>query len=206
MPKVEEAYLEQRRDLILQAALQCFARQGFRETTIEDICREAGVSRGALYWYFPSKEDIVQACAENNQQRIAYNFPLAKESDNAAVLFEEYVSRFIRHFDQQEDPSKFPCQVYLLAEALRNPQINRIVQWEWQQKNEFWENLIQEGQRRGQVSSAIDPTAMAQLLLAMAIGLSAQKALGAAVDAEKCVEAWKSLCSGSVQTSGLKVK
>lgn len=41
-----------------RAAFQCFAEGGFHETTVDDICKQAGVSKGAFYWYFESKEQV----------------------------------------------------------------------------------------------------------------------------------------------------
>ena len=63
MPKVLPQYLETRRQQIIDAAAACFARSGFHRTTMQDICNEAELSPGAVYRYFQSKEDIIQACA-----------------------------------------------------------------------------------------------------------------------------------------------
>ena len=41
-----------------RAAFQCFAEAGFHATKVDDICRKAGVSKGAFYWYFESKEQV----------------------------------------------------------------------------------------------------------------------------------------------------
>ena len=56
MPKVSDAHVEARRQQILEAASACFARQGFHQTSVQDICKEAGLSAGAVYRYFPGKE------------------------------------------------------------------------------------------------------------------------------------------------------
>ncbi|MEQ1613599.1 MAG: helix-turn-helix domain-containing protein, partial [Hyphomicrobiaceae bacterium] len=57
MPKLKPATHNARRANILDAAEQCFARQGFHRTTMQDICKAAEVSSGAVYVYFKSKED-----------------------------------------------------------------------------------------------------------------------------------------------------
>ncbi|MCH8191827.1 MAG: helix-turn-helix transcriptional regulator [Chloroflexi bacterium] len=49
MPKITQAHLEARRQQILDAAFACFARQGFRQTTMQDIFREADLSAGAMH-------------------------------------------------------------------------------------------------------------------------------------------------------------
>ncbi|PDV99234.1 TetR/AcrR family transcriptional regulator [Candidatus Chloroploca asiatica] len=49
------------RDQILNAALALFARQGFAHTSMNDIVRASGVSKGGVYWHFPSKDALVLA-------------------------------------------------------------------------------------------------------------------------------------------------
>jgi AcrR family transcriptional regulator len=51
----------ERRAQIIQAALACFARQGYNNTTMDDIAKESGLSKGSLYWYFKSKEELFEA-------------------------------------------------------------------------------------------------------------------------------------------------
>lgn len=55
MPKLRERRMDENRQLIEQAALQLFTRQGFNGTNIRDIADAAGVSTGAIYTYYPSK-------------------------------------------------------------------------------------------------------------------------------------------------------
>jgi AcrR family transcriptional regulator len=52
---------EERRAQIIEAALACFTRQGYVNTTIDDIAAESGLSKGAIYWYFKSKDDVFEA-------------------------------------------------------------------------------------------------------------------------------------------------
>jgi AcrR family transcriptional regulator len=52
---------EQRRVSILQAARAVFARQGYANTVVDDIATQAGIAKGTLYLYFPSKEQIYLA-------------------------------------------------------------------------------------------------------------------------------------------------
>jgi AcrR family transcriptional regulator len=52
---------EERRAQIIEAALACFARKGYANTTMDDIVAESGLSKGAIYWYFESKDDLFQA-------------------------------------------------------------------------------------------------------------------------------------------------
>jgi AcrR family transcriptional regulator len=63
MPKVSEAHLAARRRQILDAALVCFSRRGFHQTSMQAIFQESGLSPGAVYRYFRGKEEIVEAIA-----------------------------------------------------------------------------------------------------------------------------------------------
>ncbi|TXK19456.1 TetR/AcrR family transcriptional regulator [Homoserinibacter sp. GY 40078] len=64
MPKVSEAHRESRRAQIVDAALDCFAEKGFHRTSMADIIERSGLSAGAIYLQFDSKQDIVVAAAQ----------------------------------------------------------------------------------------------------------------------------------------------
>jgi AcrR family transcriptional regulator len=49
---------EERKAQIYQAALTCFSRKGYHQTTMDDIVVESGLSKGALYWYFKGKKEL----------------------------------------------------------------------------------------------------------------------------------------------------
>jgi AcrR family transcriptional regulator len=54
----------QAREELLSAALEVFARRGFREASVDEIAAEAGYSKGALYWHFSGKEELLTALLE----------------------------------------------------------------------------------------------------------------------------------------------
>jgi len=63
MPKVSEEYRTARRHEIAQAALRCFARNGFAATSMADIIAESGLSAGAIYGHFASKDELMELTA-----------------------------------------------------------------------------------------------------------------------------------------------
>ena len=63
MPKVSEEYRSARRHEIAQAALRCFARNGFAATSMADIIAESGLSAGAIYGHFTSKDELMELTA-----------------------------------------------------------------------------------------------------------------------------------------------
>src|SRR5260221_12602324 len=88
MPKTSAAAKEARRTQILDAAVRCFARTGYYATTIEDVVRETGLSRGALYLYFPSKEALYLAISDrwNCGMDAAIKARLTPDLTPAAIL------------------------------------------------------------------------------------------------------------------------
>ena len=68
MPKVVPEYKEEARSRILNAANKVFAEKGYHEATMEDIAKRLGVSKGAIYLYFSSKEDLFEAMVKTAPQ------------------------------------------------------------------------------------------------------------------------------------------
>ena len=64
MPRVSEEHLERRRQQIVDAAQRCFARRGFHQSSMQDVFAESGLSAGAVYRYFKSKDELVAALDE----------------------------------------------------------------------------------------------------------------------------------------------
>ena len=59
MPKVIPEYKEAAKDRIIKAAFKIFTKKGYHESTMDDIAKEIGVSKGALYQYFKNKRELL---------------------------------------------------------------------------------------------------------------------------------------------------
>src|SRR5258707_11028498 len=73
MPRTEQAYeriRDERREQVIQAAAQVFARKGLADTKIADIAAAADISHGLVYRYFKSKEEVFAAVVERAVQGI----------------------------------------------------------------------------------------------------------------------------------------
>src|SRR5437899_1815243 len=70
-------------DRILDGALTALARRGLRKLSMSDICAAAGVSRGTLYRYFSTKEDVLEAIGQHVEQRfrVAMEDAIEREPD-----------------------------------------------------------------------------------------------------------------------------
>lgn len=61
---------EERRDQIIRIAMERFATQGYHQTKISDIVREAGVAQGTFYWHFKSKEAIASEIVITGKEKL----------------------------------------------------------------------------------------------------------------------------------------
>jgi AcrR family transcriptional regulator len=68
MPRVKPEHKDARRSEIIEAARACFARNGFRGTTLQEILAESGLSAGCVYNYFQSKNELMLAVADSRHE------------------------------------------------------------------------------------------------------------------------------------------
>lgn len=198
MPKVTEAHLETRRQQVLDAAFACFAQQGFHQTSIHDICQEAGLSPGAVYRYFSSKEQIIEACCEVCEQANLNVIDAAARTDDTLQILDELAQGA---FGELEDSDVYPAlclNIQWWSEALRNAQLRDSLR---SSGIDLWKGalaqIISRAQEKREINPTLDPDAVARVLLSAWQGLVLQKALDPSVDVGRYVEAVKAMYSGS---------
>lgn len=107
-----EATATDTREVIIEAAFDCFRRQGLDKTTVVDIARAADVSRSTIYEYFRDKAEIVEACAEGASQKFYREMAKAmgkgetlEDKLTLAAVFVTRARRFVepeKYFDADE--------------------------------------------------------------------------------------------------------
>jgi AcrR family transcriptional regulator len=81
MPKVTEEHKNARREQITRAALRCFARSGFAATSMADIIEESGLSAGAIYGHYKSKDELIRLAVAEIMDARFFDIAAARESD-----------------------------------------------------------------------------------------------------------------------------
>ena len=196
MPKVTEAHLEARRRQVLDAAFACFARNGFHQTTMQDICREAELSPGAVYRYFDSKESIIEASAEECHQHGAAIIGAAMAKGETLDFLDHIVGN-LAILDDPEARRHLLVTVQLWAEALRNP---RIMDAHRRMSHDVWLQALTElfdgATDRGEIAPDLDPKAVAQVMASFWHGVMLQKGIDPDLDISKYAEVVKAMYSG----------
>ena len=169
MPRtVNPVKLEARRREILDAAQTCFVQKGFHATTMAEICAAAGISPGGLYRYFPSKEAVIAAMAEEEREVAVDAFEDVVASDDflgaLAGLCEHFVAAY-------SEPQHAALAAELMAEALRNPDFAAAARETQIRLRADVAAMLRQGQAAGHVEASLDADAAAGLLIAAADGL-----------------------------------
>jgi AcrR family transcriptional regulator len=203
MPKVTEAHVEARKAQILGAACICVANKGFHHTTMQDICQEAGLSPGAVYGYFSSKEDIIRSLAEEGlrkQDEVFGALQRERDAPRALLRFAETVIELLdcpvpAGESQEGDPHRL--RVLLWAEAIRSPEILEIVRAHYLRGRAALEEIVRRGLAGGEVRPGVAARAVAQLVLSMIDGFVLQKAVDPDLDGRRYVEGLRMLLDGT---------
>src|SRR2546425_6702429 len=110
--------IQDRREQIMQAAMACFAKRGFHQTSMHDISAEAGISVGLIYRYFANKEAVISAMADRHKNEIQEVLERARQ---APTLLESLEILFTAHCCENSPKVLSAFVVDLYAEASRNP-------------------------------------------------------------------------------------
>jgi AcrR family transcriptional regulator len=191
MPRVSRAYLDQRRDEILAAAMRCFAREGFHRTTMQHIVAESGLSPGALYRYFAAKEELIAAIATRHH---AAELALLREATERADVREALRELVRAFFARLSDPAEQEWRrvtVQLWGEALRSPRVMRVVREGLDEPLGALAKLL----RR---VPGIDAAATARLTVSLFQGLVLQQAWDPALDVAAYSRAAQSLIDAAL--------
>jgi TetR/AcrR family transcriptional regulator, transcriptional repressor of aconitase len=176
MPKVSQTHLDARRQQILDAAIECFSRDGFHRTTMQDIVRQSGLSAGALYTYFKSKEEMIEAIAAGRHTREQELILAAGESAEFAAIFQRLVRGFSESLLDPTERQGRRLALQLWTEALRNPRILQIVRAGVDPPQKMLAKILQAACKRGELPKDLDPDAMARVMIALFQGFALQLA------------------------------
>ena len=160
-------------DMIITAASRIMTEKGIKTTSLSDIAREVGISKGTLYYYYASKNDIIFDITEKHLNQIsAEMFALleqieleTKPSEIIKIVFTKILSAETR------DKLHF----YLIGDSLTN---NEYLKNRFKEKYRVWREMIEEGLRKILKNKTINYNALASLILAAIDGFTIQSLIG----------------------------
>jgi AcrR family transcriptional regulator len=184
MPRVSDEHLAARRQQILDAARVHFTRNGFHATSMQDVIAEAGLSVGAVYRYFKSKDDLVTAIAGQVVDEVTAQIGAVAEHEPALPL-DQAVQRLVDDFEPRlgpEGPFRLALQVW--AESVRNPTLGAFVREVYDTVRARMTALVRRAQDAGHLPRQADAEAVGSALFGMLLGYLLQQTLTGSPDRE----------------------
>ena len=157
-----------RRSQILDAALVCFAKRGFHQTSMHDISGEAGISVGLIYRYFENKEAVISAMADRHKNEISEMLERARQ---APTLLESLEILLTAHCCEDKPRVISAFVVDLYAEASRNPHVADLVRDVLKTYMDALKDLIARAPETQAATHGLTPNELAELIYAVARGM-----------------------------------
>ena len=166
MPKLSDAEKSERRERVLEGARRCFATYGYEGATVVRLEREIGMSRGAIFNWFPSKEELFIALAARDNERLLHLF--AEEG------LEAILDALLR-----DDPDWLAVYLEfgrrLRTDAELRERWKTIAPEDARERSRGW---IETEQSAGRLRSDVSALEIAQFLGVILDGVAVQRALG----------------------------
>lgn len=170
-------------DRIIQAAIESFGQTGFDRTKMDDIAKRLGLSKGTLYLYFKSKEDLFLAICEHN---------LGEDKEDAALFVnrENIVSDAEQLYDNIRRRERGMDKVILemVVESSRNPRLRKVVHQYQSMIHDHVALEIKKKLEAGFIRKDIDVSGLAVAIVALFDGLAVNRMLGISEPVNK--KAW----------------
>ncbi|MFP3963175.1 TetR/AcrR family transcriptional regulator [Actinomadura fulvescens] len=200
MPRVSEEHLERRRAQILDAARSCFIRKGFHETSMQDIFAESGLSAGAVYRYFKSKTEIIEALAAGTIGGLAGYVASVLKEDPVPAL-DDAVGRLTEQIVTMAGPGenlRLAPQAWALA--MYDEQFGTYVRGRMTEVRTLWIMYVERLRDAGRVPADTDCTAAGKALFSLLPGFVIQYLLVGDLTPEDFRRGLRALASSTTLT------
>jgi AcrR family transcriptional regulator len=172
-----------RKQQILAAAKRCFQRKGYAQTTIDEIAAEYGMSKGSLYWYYPSKKavliDLFRVFVEETLNRILTEIGSIRSARDRIVAIGERLARSL-----QEDIELFSALIVFWESSFLDESIREMLMDQYRFYDRILTGLLDDGERAGEFAVP-DKKIYAALMIAMMEGVIVRQVLNKDLDLEE---------------------
>ena len=156
---------EIRKDEIVRAALAIVENSGLDKLNINEIAAKVEMVPAAIYRHFKGREEIVAALIEHIDQRLQYNLSQANAVTGTPIA--KLKTLFELHVTLLKEEAAIPRVLYFLLSSDRNPELKAGMLSAVGVYVQQVKKLLQQGQRKGEISPDIDATAAAMMFLGM---------------------------------------
>ncbi len=159
------------RNKLIEAAEICFTKYGLDASGVDIICKTAGLSKGAFYHHFSSKQELFLEMLNQWLKKIdEYISSAKKESSNMMELFMN-IAKAKSIF--QDASSKLPIFIELWVRASRDENLRKITIGSFYKYLEVFKNLIEGGMEK-KIIRKLSPDTASRMIIAIAVGFVMQ--------------------------------
>ena len=174
MPRLRDATRLERRRTFVEAAWRRAASQGWLDMTVDDVCAEAGLSKGAFYSHFASKQELLDALIDDDAGAVKV---ILDDLETQSLDGRERLRRLTRMMlDRAGDASRIQVRADLWAAALTEPAIRERLNTEVDAQRRVIRRWVQKAITGGEIVD-LPANALASILLAMNDGLMLHRTL-----------------------------
>lgn len=184
---------------ILDAAKICFVRFGFQGASMQQICSACGMSPGALYRYFPSKEAIIAAIAEADRKNDAEIFADMMGNPDPVDGIVQAAMAHIRHIHES---GKAPLFTEIRAESMRNEAVDFACQDVMGEVQQGFRAYLQSAIDRGEIDPCVDLDVLMPMLIALGEGLAINDLPAQGVDLRSIETALRAMMTAVLRPTG----
>ena len=171
MPRVSSEYEQAQKKRIIDGATQVFAEHGYCLTTMDQICQALQLSKGAIYIYFKSKEELfISALQAIYERRFAILSTAYQANDPIPRKFEKILDR-LGSMMSHDDYVFIRLSLEGFLESEHIPSLQAIKSDSYQRFYELLYGLLQEGQLAGEINPDLNLSSVTVVLMAVSDGL-----------------------------------
>jgi AcrR family transcriptional regulator len=160
---------------LLEVAQERFSQQGYDATGVAEICRHAGVSKGAFYHHFPSKQDLFIALLDRWLDNLDEQLAALRADAPDALAGLQHMTAAIEPIFA-EASGQLPLFLEFLEQARRDPVVWEATIAPYRRYRAYFARLIADGAEEGALR-AVDPDLASAVLVSLAVGALLQSLL-----------------------------
>jgi AcrR family transcriptional regulator len=163
------------KETIIKESTRLFLANGFRGTSVKQITEAVGIGRGTLYWYFKSKEEILESIFRKFEREFVEGFMKAVQSCNGDFIAKYKVfHRFATEYARDNRDLALASNTLMSEIVGSNTEAERITKAIWERYRLFLEGMLEDGKREGTVPAEADSVVYAHVIIASHTGMLVQ--------------------------------
>ncbi len=188
---------------LLNSAMKLFVRKGYKGSSVAEITKDAGLTRGALYCHFETKEHLAREIIKLFEERylnqmMAY---VEKEGKSASDKFQKMMRFNVWFAGEHPDLCLFMTVISAEMCGSRN-RLEPTLKSVYQKWHEFITGILREGKRTGEFKKEIDPQMMAWVIIGVHDGVLLQKEMNReTIDLRSYTRQFRNLIFSGVRSS-----